>query len=241
MTSLAMSAALFNEDTTDNNANNYKNTKKVIHDRTQKNRTNDNYLNKINTEKVNTVLESIHNNNNSEEEDDLGNYYANPPPKPKSIGVEKAKLKENMQNVSLGNLNFMEERKDLDLNNIQDNYFKNDNEKEEYYRKFIPNFSMNDIKIKEQEYKKQNPYYINSVENQSKNNERSNYMNMNMNMHMNSNDILLQKLNYMIHLLEEKQDEKTNNVTEEVILYSFLGIFIIFIVDSFTRVGKYTR
>jgi hypothetical protein len=28
---------------------------------------------------------------------------------------------------------------------------------------------------------------------------------------------------------------------EEVILYSFLGVFIIFIVDSFARVGKYTR
>ena len=45
----------------------------------------------------------------------------------------------------------------------------------------------------------------------------------------------------MINLLEERQDERTNNVTEEVVLYSFLGIFIIFIVDSFARVGKYTR
>jgi hypothetical protein len=45
----------------------------------------------------------------------------------------------------------------------------------------------------------------------------------------------------MINLLEEKQDEKTNNVTEEVVLYSFLGIFIIFVIDSFARVGKYVR
>jgi len=56
-----------------------------------------------------------------------------------------------------------------------------------------------------------------------------------------TNDVLLEKLNYMIHLLEEQQDERTSNVTEEVILYCFLGIFIIFIVDSFARVGKYTR
>ena len=56
-----------------------------------------------------------------------------------------------------------------------------------------------------------------------------------------SQDILLQKLNYMISLLEEQQDEKTGNVTEEVILYSFLGIFIIFIADTFVRAGKYTR
>jgi hypothetical protein len=55
------------------------------------------------------------------------------------------------------------------------------------------------------------------------------------------NDALLNKINYMINLLEDQQDERTNNVTEEVVLYSFLGIFIIFVVDSFARVGKYTR
>lgn len=54
-------------------------------------------------------------------------------------------------------------------------------------------------------------------------------------------DELIQKINYMIHLLEEQRDEKTGQVTEEVILYSFLGIFMIFIVDSFARVGKYHR
>jgi hypothetical protein len=54
-------------------------------------------------------------------------------------------------------------------------------------------------------------------------------------------DELLTKLNQIIYLLEEQQDEKTGNVTEELILYSFLGIFIIFIVDSFARVGKYVR
>jgi hypothetical protein len=45
----------------------------------------------------------------------------------------------------------------------------------------------------------------------------------------------------MISLLEDQQDERTNTVTEEVVLYSFLGIFIIFVIDSFVRVGKYTR
>jgi len=57
----------------------------------------------------------------------------------------------------------------------------------------------------------------------------------------NNKDQLLEKLNYMIHLLEEQKDEKTGHVMEEVILYSFLGVFIIFIVDSFSRGGKYTR
>ena len=54
-------------------------------------------------------------------------------------------------------------------------------------------------------------------------------------------DALMTKLNYMIHLLEEQQDEKTDNVTEELVLYLFLGVFVIFVVDSFARAGKYTR
>lgn len=54
-------------------------------------------------------------------------------------------------------------------------------------------------------------------------------------------DELLTKLNYMIHILEEQQDQKTGHVTEEIVLYSFLGIFIIFVIDSFARAGKYVR
>jgi len=56
-----------------------------------------------------------------------------------------------------------------------------------------------------------------------------------------SKDDLMKKLNYMIHLLEENKDEKTNTVTEELILYMFLGVFVIFVVDSFAKAGKYTR
>lgn len=52
---------------------------------------------------------------------------------------------------------------------------------------------------------------------------------------------LMKKLNYMIHLLEEQQDEKTENVTEELVLYLFLGVFVIFVCDSFARAGKYKR
>ncbi len=62
----------------------------------------------------------------------------------------------------------------------------------------------------------------------------------NANVH-GSKDELMTKLNYMIHLLEENKDEKTQNVTEELVLYMFLGVFVIFVVDSFAKVGKYTR
>jgi hypothetical protein len=50
---------------------------------------------------------------------------------------------------------------------------------------------------------------------------------------------LIEKLNYIIDLLEEQQDYKTNSILEDLILYAFLGIFIIFIVDSFSKSNKY--
>jgi hypothetical protein len=52
---------------------------------------------------------------------------------------------------------------------------------------------------------------------------------------------LIEKLNYIIDLLEEQQDYKTNSILEDLILYAFLGIFIIFIVDSFSKSSKYVR
>jgi high-affinity K+ transport system ATPase subunit B len=57
----------------------------------------------------------------------------------------------------------------------------------------------------------------------------------------NGDSQLMEKINYMIHLLEEQQNEKTENITEEFLLYTFLGVFVIFVVDSFARAGKYTR
>ena len=52
---------------------------------------------------------------------------------------------------------------------------------------------------------------------------------------------LERKLNYMIHLLEDQKDERVEGITEEIVLYCFLGVFIIFVLDSFAKVGKYVR
>lgn len=57
----------------------------------------------------------------------------------------------------------------------------------------------------------------------------------------NNKDLLMKKLNNIIYLLEESKGEKTENLTEELILYMFLGVFIIFVVDSFAKVGRYKR
>lgn len=53
--------------------------------------------------------------------------------------------------------------------------------------------------------------------------------------------VMLDKLNRLIQLLEDQRDEKTGYVTEEIILYMFLGIFVIFVLDSFVKTGKYSR
>ena len=89
----------------------------------------------------------------------------------------------------------------------------------------IEGFSQLDS-VAAQDYYKQYVPYFDKINNDSS--------------HSNKDD-LITKLNYMIHLLEDQQDEKTNNVTEELVLYLFLGVFVIFVVDSFARAGKYTR
>jgi hypothetical protein len=54
-------------------------------------------------------------------------------------------------------------------------------------------------------------------------------------------DGVMEKLNYIVRMLEDQQHERTSNITEEVLLYTFLGVFIIFICDTFARAGKYYR
>jgi hypothetical protein len=54
-------------------------------------------------------------------------------------------------------------------------------------------------------------------------------------------DKMMDRLNYMTQMLESIQMEKTNHVTEEFILYTLLGVFMIYIVDGFSRGGKYVR
>ena len=50
-----------------------------------------------------------------------------------------------------------------------------------------------------------------------------------------------EKLNYLIYLLEQQRDVKGNQTVEELLLYSFLGVFIIYVLDSFAKIGKYKR
>ena len=81
---------------------------------------------------------------------------------------------------------------------------------------------------------KSNLEYLNNL------NEKQGFNNSQVSTNYDNNQ-LITKLNYIIHLLEEQHNEKTNHITEELILYLFLGIFIIFVLDSFARASKYVR
>tara|TARA_Y100000816_G_scaffold16289_1_gene10719 strand:+ start:10264 stop:10893 length:630 start_codon:yes stop_codon:yes gene_type:complete len=81
---------------------------------------------------------------------------------------------------------------------------------------------------------KSNLEYLNNL------NEKQGFNNSSVSTNYDNNQ-LITKLNYIIHLLEEQHNEKTNHITEELILYLFLGIFIIFVLDSFARASKYVR
>lgn len=56
-----------------------------------------------------------------------------------------------------------------------------------------------------------------------------------------SEDKIYDRLGYIVHLLERQQDEKTDNMTEEYVLYILLGTFVIFVIDSFSRSARYIR
>ena len=232
--SLAMFAAPFNDNSNTesmiSDSDNLINQKRQAHNKTQKKFPKENF----DTEKVNSILDKIHKNSKVDDEEKMGLGDFNPPPKPQSAGVNKTNSTESMMNMSnqlnkneilfntLGRApkpNYENSDSDLDLNDYKN--YGDSSTIEEYYKKVLPGYNSNRNPVNK-------PYY--NILNNNTSSDSS-----------TGQDVLLQKLNYMISLLEEQKDEKTNNVTEEVVLYSFLGIFIIFVVDSFARVGKYVR
>lgn len=233
-----MSAAPIDSD--NNESLNYEspiNKKRQNHNKTQKYRQQSS---DFDPQKVNSVLQSIH-NSLPDDDNELGNYNSkgssvsakhsddfkplNPfefPSKPLSVGGERTKGKEGMTVMDDGLVPKPVDNDDLKLQELQ-SAFMNDAQVRDYYRKLVPNYNASNKHTNVE----QNKQYYSSNSNSNNTND--------------SNQVLIEKLNYMINLLEEQQDQKTGSVTEEVVLYSFLGVFIIFVVDSFARVGKYVR
>jgi len=98
------------------------------------------------------------------------------------------------------------------------NYHANQENQQQYYNQYVPSYTGTTQNV---------PYYSQLLDSN--------------NLQSGSQDELMKKLNYVVHMLEEQHDEKTGSVTEELVLYMFLGVFVIFVVDSFSHSGKYRR
>ena len=56
-----------------------------------------------------------------------------------------------------------------------------------------------------------------------------------------NNQDLLDKMNQILEMFEDQKEIKTGQKNEEIVLYCFLGVFIIYIMDSFVNIGRYSR
>lgn len=54
-------------------------------------------------------------------------------------------------------------------------------------------------------------------------------------------DDLVQKIDRLMQMFEEQREIKTGQKNEEIVLYCFLGVFTIYVLDSFVSIGRYTR
>lgn len=163
---------------------------------------------------IESLIQRLH-NSSDDSNDNLSDF--NPPPNPSSVGYQRREDKDNSKNNTQNNK--IEEDEPVTIEGFN-TILKKENENNslnQYYKQFNPSYFSNN--------------YTNHMNDINVNNKNETV----------NNKQLIEKLNYMINLLEEQKDEKTGHVTEEIILYSFLGIFIIFVIDSFARASKYVR
>jgi hypothetical protein len=53
--------------------------------------------------------------------------------------------------------------------------------------------------------------------------------------------VLVHKIDKLMEMMEEQSEIRTTKKNEEIVLYCFLGIFTIYVLDSFASIGKYSR
>ena len=191
---------------------------------------------KENSDKVNSILQSIHNLPPSEQNDSYLSDF-NPLPPPTSAGVENTRAREPQKTAQTKEPYYNENAIHESGGDMGSGYPDNP---------YMQMMMQQQIQGQKQQGQQQQSHFQNQYSQSQMGQQMGQQMGHSQGHSQghspsSEHEILLQKLNYMINLLEQNQDERTNNVTEEIVLYSFLGIFIIFIVDSFVRVGKYTR
>lgn len=209
-----MSLAMYASDFNNEENNNIQKKREISRNKTIKRREN---------VKPNPKLEAMMKRIHDSEEDDQELSDFQPLHPPSSVGIERLENQSNgldMHGESEDNITERMEQQYQQSQQLQQPHLRSRQHIQETFTQLPSEYA-------KQYYQQYVPYY-----NQSSDDQTPSGVNK---------DDLLTKLNQIIYLLEEQQEEKTGHVTEELILYSFLGIFIIFIVDSFARAGKYVR
>ena len=217
---LALAAAPYNinnekTDNINNNQESYINKKKRTKTiKKQKTSYNEKVQQKnpVKNEKVQSAMFQIYNNMDSEDNEYLGDYDPIPS-NPESAGVNRTIEREDDDDSkeNYANLNGEDDN--------GDNRDNRDNDESVNTHSDISNM------------------YAESYYNQFMPQQPPTYQ---VSKRLDSDDINT-KLAYLIELLEQEKKEKTDHMTEEIILYGFLGVFVIYVVDSLVRIGKYTR
>ena len=133
----------------------------------------------------------------------------------KKLHVEKSKINKNM-------ITEMKTSLETSPTNIMDIHknLKEDNDTE------LNNFYKKELPVKPEPVIKTQDYML---------------MNESLPVPKSTNSEMLHKLNNIIELFEDQKEIKTGQKNEEIILYCFLGVFVIYIMDSFVSIGKYSR
>ena len=222
MSNLAIYAAPVNYDNNNNNMNNFNYNKKEMNStKGKKNKTVKNSINE-HTEKIKAaMIRNAYVNNDDNDSTDLADFNEQPLDTISDQTNQYSKLPQTENSYQdKGPAEFWGLPKEMGLQNMENKYSQKDAP--------ISNNLYNKLRnTTASEYQKQYIPYQGGLETSTTN--------------MDSNYELLKKIDNKIYLLEEQQVEKTTYITEELILYVFLGVFIIFVLDSFVRVGKYTR
>ena len=208
-----------------------KNKKTVEFDESNITDTKNNDLLKNKITSLGNLMSKIHENN--EDDDNFNtNYQSN------TIDESISTSFTDSLNEQLAKIQKMREAG----NNIpQNNFFNNDLQNSNSGIDNISNSKNNVSNLENSDVLNNTTFSKNNLSNYSDSYKLNYNTSPNTNTHNYDNNSLLSKLDYIIHLLEEQHNEKTNYITEELILYLFLGIFILFVLDSFARASKYVR
>ena len=211
-----------------------KNKKTVEFDESNITNTKNNEILKNKITSLGNLMSKIHENNDEEDENMNTNYQSN------TIDESISTSFTDNLNEQLAKIQKMREAG----NNIpQNNFFNNELQSTNNINNInTTNTSNNASNLENLDVLNSSFLSKNNMSNYS-DSYKLNYDTFSQNSNTNNydNNKLLTKLDYIVHLLEEQHNEKTNYITEELVLYLFLGIFILFVLDSFARASKYVR